>query len=129
MADPIISYFGEYPTTMVMQTSSGFNGTAQTALPVITAAVYTFPAQAGGGLYAFHDNTVRVSAVTFKGTGTLTIKKTVGAQDATLGSVTNGEGAYTTSIIVSPGESLKFFSTGAGVVTVTASLTQSSWLG
>ena len=129
MADPTISYFGQFPTTIVFQTSSGFNGTAQTATPQITPGVYTFPVQAGGGEYDLHDNTIRVEGVTFKGSGTLTIKKSVAGLEASIGTITGGEGSYALDILVTPSESLKFYSSGAGAVAVSASLTNSDWMG
>lgn len=127
MADPTIVYFGLKPTTILMQTSSGFDGTAQTGTPTLSPGLYTFPIQAGGGLYGLHIEPITVHNITFKGSGTLTIKKTIGTQEAVIGTIGSGQGEYAEDISLSPGESLKFASSGAGAVSVTGSVATGYW--
>ena len=42
-------YFGAKPTSIILQSSTQFNGTATTGAAALTQAIYTFAAQAGGG--------------------------------------------------------------------------------
>lgn len=72
---PAIAYFGRFPTDIIMQTNSSFNGTAQLAPPVLSPGQYTFPVQAGGGLYNFHTAPIEVKQIAYSGTGTLTVTK------------------------------------------------------
>ena len=118
----IVSYFGQHPTTILFQTSDGFNGTAQTGETVITPGLYTFPVQAGGGLYNLHNECVDVKNITFKGSGTLTISKTIAGMDATIATIGSGQGEFFENTTLSPGEALKFTCTGAAKVAVTAAL-------
>jgi hypothetical protein len=74
---PAIQYFGRFPTDIVMQSTNSFNGGAQTSLPTLSPGQYTFPAQAGGGLYWFHTEPVEVKQIAYSGAGTLTVKKVV----------------------------------------------------
>ncbi len=129
MAEPTISYFGQFPTTILFQTTSGFNGGAQTGAPVLTPGVYTFSAQPGGGHYNFHDHAVKIHGITFKGAGSLVVKKDLSGQEAKIAEITSGEGERLGETILAPGESLKFYSTGAGTLTITGSLMTSLWVG
>jgi hypothetical protein len=131
MANATISYFGQLPTTIVMKTSDGFDGSAQTGVPVITPGLYTFPLQALGGLYNFHsvyDGSIEVKNISYKGTGTLTIKKSVASVDITIATIASGEGEFFENTTLSPGETLKFICAGgAATVAVTAVLTSGMW--
>lgn len=122
-----ISYHGQIPTTVIFQTSDGFSGTAQTGVPVITPGLYTFPIQAGGGLYNLHTEQIDIKNITFKGAGVLTIKKAFAGIEATIGSIAGGEGEFFENTTLSPGESIKFYCTGAAVIAITASLTSGFW--
>lgn len=112
---PTVKYFGSAPTTIIMQSSSNFDGSAQTGDPVITPGLYTFPAQAAGGKFDFHEEAVKVLNVVYRGGGTLTIKKVFklisGTPKATVGTVSS-EGAFNTVINLAPGEYLEFTSAG-----------------
>lgn len=111
---PTIKYFGQNPTTIVMKSSSNFDGTtAQAALPVITPGLYTFPAQAGGGLYNFHEYPVDVMEVAYKGGGTLTINKILSSGGTVVVGTIAGTGVFfQESFSVMPGEVLQFVSSG-----------------
>jgi hypothetical protein len=130
-----IKYFGRQPTTIVMQSSNAFDGTAQTGTPTISPGLYLFPVQAGGGLYNLHEETIEIKQVTFDGGGTLTVTKVVGNPAspttstvvATLAS--NGQNlmANTTNIYLTPGEALKFTGGSSNPkVCITASLADHS---
>jgi hypothetical protein len=123
---PTIAYFGRQPTTIVLQSSDQFNGTAQTGTPTITPGVYTFAPQSGGGLYNFHcapnpAGPVTVKQIAYKGGGTLTVKTVVAGIEVVIGTITS-EGALFTDISLSVNEALKFSTSGATnpVVAVTA---------
>lgn len=113
-----IKYFGRFPTTIVLCSSSQFNGSAQTSAPVLSPGVYTFPVQAGGGLYAFHDIPVEIKQVTYSGGGTCTITKAVGTvgspiQQTVLATLNTTTPVDYTNFYLSPGEHLLFSTTGA----------------
>lgn len=129
MADPTIVFYGQFPTTIVLVSSDAFNGSAYTSTPTLSPGLYVFSTQAGGGLYDFHNRVgtqepIDIKNITWKGTGTLTIKQILpGAIKATIGSITGGEGIFTQNITMSPSESLEFTSASPGTVAITASLT------
>lgn len=127
MADPTIVYFGQYPTTISMQTSNAFNGGAQTGTPTLSPGHYEFPSQAGGGHYNFHTEPVDVKNITFKGTGTLSIRKVFRGVEAEIATIGNGAGEFFENTTLSPGESLKFYSTHAGTVCITGALAGGPW--
>ena len=122
MADPTIVYFGQDLSTVLMMTSNGFDGTSLTGLPSLSPGLYSFPVQAGGGLYSLHTEPVVVRSIAFKGSGSLSIRKVFGGQEAVVATIANGQGELLDSITLSPGESLKLYSTGAATVAITAQL-------
>ena len=131
--DPTVVYFGSFPTTIVLQCSAQMDGSAHTTFPVITPGVYTFPVQASGGLYDFHNRIgngepVTILAVSYVGGGTLTVNRVLtvasGTRTILIGTVA-GAGELTfdeKSLILSPGETLTFSTSGATnpVVSITA---------
>ena len=135
-----VVYFGQHPSTIVMQSSSNFDGTVQTGVPTITPALYVFPLQAGGGLYNFHSlvgtqEPVSVLSISYKGGGTLTIKRQLsslaGTPMITVGQITTeGDLVFEEGdLTLSPNEDLIITSTGATnpIVSITAMLTNSMW--
>jgi hypothetical protein len=134
MPGPTIEYFGQLPTTIVLKTTDNFNGSAMTGTPVITPALYTFPAQAGGGEFDFHNEPIDVKNISYGGLGTLSIYKVVGGKDVLLATLSPTSGEMFENTTLSPGEKLKFVSAGSGasvpapaVVAVTSSLTSGFW--
>lgn len=125
-----IKYFGSAPTTIELKSSDNFNGTAHTGVPVITPGKYTFAPQAGGGLFAFHEEVVRIQNITYRGGGTLTIKKTTPAGDALIATIT-AQGEFSQDTLLSPGDSIKFESVGATnpSVEVTSQTATTVWTG
>jgi hypothetical protein len=130
-----VQYFGRFPTVIVMQSSSQFDGTtAQSAAPVISPGVYTFPAQAGGGLYAFHQDPVEIKQIACSGGGTVTVTKVVGTPGSTpvmssaIGSITGAIPANFTNLFLAPGEYLQFTSSGSTTpkVSITGQLANAS---
>jgi len=125
-----IYYFGRFPTTIVMQSSTQFNGTAQTGTPVMSPGAYTFPVQAGGGLYAFHDLPIEVEQISFSGGSTCTVTKVVEdsngstLQSTTLATLNSSNPIYNTKTFLTPNEYLTFSSSGGAnpVVAITAHL-------
>ncbi|NBO09533.1 MAG: hypothetical protein EBV30_09365, partial [Actinobacteria bacterium] len=89
--------------------------------------LYSFAAQSGGGLYAFHTEPVDIKNIGFKGAGDLSIRKVFGGQEAEIGKISGGQGEFFENITLSPGESIKFYCSGAATVVVTASLTNCFW--
>jgi hypothetical protein len=126
---PTVKYFGRFPTVIVMQSSSQFDGSSPQGSPaVISPGVYTFPAQAGGGVYAFHETPVEVKQIAFAGGGTLTVTKVIGVfGGATVASsviavITGATPVDLTQFFLSPGEYLTMVSSGGSnpVVSITA---------
>ena len=122
-----IKYFGRFPTTMVLQSSSNFDGTAQTGTPTLAPGIYTFPAQAGGGLYNFHEVPIEVKQIAYSGGGTCTVTKVVGpvgapVQSVVMATLSSGTPADQVQIYLSPGEALLFSSSGGTnpVLSITA---------
>lgn len=128
MADPIISYFGQHPTTILLETTDGFSGTAQTGTPELSPGLYKFPPQSGGGLFDFHDDVIDIKNITFKGSGNLLIKKVLkSGTEAEIAKITSGEGEFFENTTLSPSEAIKFICTGPAVVSITSSLTKCFW--
>ena len=132
---PSIVFFGKNPSTIILQSSTNFDGTAQGTDPVITPGLYTFPAQAGGGLYNFHDfvgtqEAVSVQSISYAGGGTLTVKRKLqtaaGTPSITIGTVTTqGDLAFEDNgLVLSFNEDLVFTSSGgtSPVIAITAKL-------
>ena len=125
-----IYYFGRFPTTIVMQSNSQFNGTAQTGTPVISQGAYTFPVQAAGGLYDFHDVPVEVKQISYSGGGTCTVTKVVVdingdvLQQAVVATLSSSTPIYNVNTYIDPNEYLTFSTSGATnpVVAITAQL-------
>lgn len=113
-----IKYFGRFPTTILMQSSSQLDGaTLQAADPVITPGLYSFAAQAGGGVFAFHDEPIEIKQVAYSGGGTLTVTKVVGTpgspiMSSVVESITGSTPVSFSNLFLSPGEFLKFSSSG-----------------
>lgn len=142
MATPTIVYFGAKPTSIIMQSSTNFNGTAQTGSPTLSAGFYTFPAQAGGGLYNLHEKTgtgeqIVVLSITYMGGGTLTVQRAFSILNpgtppmSPVGTISSS-GDLTLSpgqLVLPPGEELVFTSSGgtSPVVIVTAMLVSGLW--
>lgn len=127
MANPTIVYFGQHPTSIMLKSTNGFNGTAHTGTPALSPGLYSFEPQAGGGLYAFHTEPVDIKNIAFKGTGTLSIKKVFGGQEAEIAKIENGQGEFFENFTLTPNEQLKFQCSGAATVVVTAALTNCFW--
>lgn len=129
MADPTIEYFGQLPTTIILKTTTEFTGTAMISVPVITQGLYTFQEQVGGGHYNFHKESIDVKNITYGGAGSLAVKKVTGGKEVLIATLTPTAGELFENTVLSPGESLKFISTGSGagigtpaIVAITASL-------
>src|SRR5574343_287308 len=103
-----ISYFGRFPTTIVFRSSSNFDGLAQTGTPVITPGIYTFPAQAGGGLYAFHNIPIEVKQISYSGGGSCVVTKVTGPvggspiQQTVVATLTTGAPTELTNFYLTP---------------------------
>jgi hypothetical protein len=127
---PTIVYFGRFPSVVVMQSTTNFDGTTpQSSPPVLSPGIYTFPPQAGGGVYAFHQGSpgfynstqmqIEVKQVAYAGGGTLTITKVVGiaGQTPVMSSVveviTSADPVNLSDLFLAPGEYLTFVSSGA----------------
>lgn len=121
-----ISYFGQFPTTIILRSSTDFDGTtAQSSDPVITPGLYTFPVQAGGGVYNFHTEGIEVQNITYAGGGTLSIYKVMAGISALIKTIT-AQGESFDNTVLNAGESLKFVSSGATnpIVAITANASQ-----
>jgi len=145
MANPTIVFFGQMPTTIVMQSTSQFDGTTPQTIsyptnPVMSPALYVFAPQAGGGLYNFHDlvgtqESITILSISYKGGGSLAVSRyysnVAGTPSIPVGTITTaGDLVFETGdLTLSPYEDLTFISTGATnpIVAVTAMLTSSTW--
>lgn len=122
-----IKYFGRFPTTVVLQSSTNFDGTAQTGTPAITPGVYTFPEQVGGGLYNLHEGPIEVKQIAYSGGGACLVTKVMSttspAQEVLLATLDNTTPTDLTNFFLAPGEYLKITSSGATTpkITLTAS--------
>lgn len=123
-----VKYFGRFPTTIVMQSSSSFDGTAQTGAAVITPGLYIFPSQAGGGLYNFHDHPVEVKQISVSGGGSVVVTQFVldsaGATVASsvVATLSGNTDTFFNNLILVPNVILKFTGgSGTPKVTITAS--------
>jgi hypothetical protein len=122
MADTV--YFGQFPTTILLQSSTTFNGEANTGTLTLTPGMYTFAPAAGGGLYSFHYNTIIVKQIEFGvsgGTlGTLTVTKVLSASNdggtpimsVVVATLNTSTPTYTQDIYLTAGEYLEFTSSG-----------------
>lgn len=114
-----ISYFGRFPTVIFMQATDEFDGTTlQASAPVITPGLYTFAPQSGGGVFNFHTDPIEVKQIAFAGGGTLTVSKVVGAPGSPVMTsvveiITGTAPVNFSNLYVSPGEYLKFVSSGS----------------
>lgn len=125
-----IKFFGQDPTTIVMRSSTSFDGTAQTGTPDITPGKYVFPVQAGGGLYNFHEGPIEVLNVFYSGGGTLTIKKRIvgganpgpGDLDVDVDTISGSGDLAVLKMALSKGEYLVFTSSASTnpIVSITA---------
>lgn len=130
MVAPTIVYFGQYPSTVVLQSSDNMNGTAMTGTPVITPGVITFPVQSQGGLFKFHTEGVNVIGIDYQGGGTLTVKKMLSSGALITIATQTGDGhvnlpGQMTSLM--PGEALQFFTAGATTPTVAVTSQITNW--
>lgn len=124
---PTVKYFGSAPTAIILQTSDNFDGDDQTGDAVITPGLYTFPEQAGGGKFNYHEEPVKVLAIAYKGSGNLTVSKVFGNISGSPESVVttvSPNGSYNSPINLVPGEYLKFTSVGAAgkIVEITSQM-------
>ena len=111
---PTVTYFGRLPTSIVMQSSTQFDGTtAQSAAAVITPGLYTFPVQALGGYYKFHNESVVVESIAYTGAGTLTVKRMFATGAGVVDATATADTLISTKIRLTPGEWLEFVTTGA----------------
>jgi hypothetical protein len=115
-----VKYFGRFPTTIVLQSSGQFVGSAApTSQAVITPGLYVFPADADSGVYAFHEDPVEVKQIAFSGGGTLTVTKVVGVfggattMSSVIAVITGATPVDLTNFFLSPGEYLTFASSGS----------------
>lgn len=111
MPGPTYSLFSEQPASVIIESSSNFDGTAQTGTPSKSLGGLKYPAQAGGGLFAFFVPT-RLLQISYKGGGTLTIKQVIGDVEVTVGTITS-MGVFTTPVMFTKGHMLKLESAGA----------------
>lgn len=131
---PTVKYFGRLPSVIVMQSSSGFDGSTVQATsltnPTITPGVYTFAVQTGGGVYNFHDEQIEVRQIAYSGGGTCTVTRILGVPGSTpvsstlITTLTTAAPAFLPTIFLAPGEYLAFVSSGGTnpVLSITANL-------
>lgn len=104
--------FGRLPTTVVLQTSDNFDGTAPTGTPTIAGGVVAYPEQAGGGQFKLHDKVIEILDASSLGGGSLTIVRKV--QGTTALSVPVSGLSDLKGMQLPPGEWLEISSTGGG---------------
>ena len=115
MAGPTYDYFGGSPVEVLFQTSTTFNGVAFApgVIATITPGLAIFPSQAGGGRLDFHLRPLKVDRISYTGAGALTTTFVLpdGTTELTVPDL---------PFSLPPGCALKFVSTGAGKVLVSA---------
>jgi hypothetical protein len=142
---PTIVFFGQMPTTIIMQSTTQFDGSTPQTInyptnPVIGQGSYVFAPQAGGGLYNFHDLvgtqlSITILSISYKGGGTCTVSRLLsnvsGTPSIQVGVITTqGDLVFETGdLTLAPFEDLTFVSSGATnpLVSITAMLTCSTW--
>jgi len=108
-----IKFFGILPTSIVLQSLGDFSGAnLPSADPVITPGQYLFAPEAGIGKYQFHEYPITVSAITYRGGGTLTVKKGFAGGTAIIATIAT-QGEYYEDIAVGAQEWLEFSTVGA----------------
>ena len=128
-----IKYFGRFPTTIVLQSSSNFDGSAQTGAPVITPGLYVFPVQAAGGLFAYHEDPIEIKQIAYAGSGTLTVTKVVGnpggptIMTSVVETVSGATPIILSNFFLSPGEYLTFSTSGGGTKQVSVTSHMASY--
>lgn len=115
-------FFGQNYTAVVLRTSDNFNGSAYTQSDTnpskLSVGVFAFDAQAGGGLYNFHERPIEVKQIVFAGAGTLSAAYKRGSDESPMFTGIS-QGVHTTSYIVMPGDSIKFTSAGSSGASIT----------
>lgn len=118
-----IKYFGEQSTTVVMQTTDGFDGsTAQATSPTLSPGQYLFAAQSKGGLYNFHEETIIVTNITYQGSGTCVVNRTINGSATQIAALTGTANELAVNIPLTAADTLTFVSTGAGKIAVSGKL-------
>lgn len=110
MADATISLFSEFPSSVIIESLSDFNGSALSGTPT-KGGGFTYSNQAGGGLLEFLLPT-KILQISYRGGGTLTIVQVVGSHEITLGTISNA-GIFTVPVVFAKGQKLKLTSAGA----------------
>jgi hypothetical protein len=141
MSGPTIIYFGASPTTIIFQSSTNFNGTAQTGTPTLSPGVYVFPVQAAGGLYNMHEllgngDPITVLNINYTGGGTLEVERVLdivpGDPTSTVGTISgSGDLQFKPGeLVLNKGIQLSLSSSGATnpVVAITAMLSSAGWV-
>jgi hypothetical protein len=119
-------FFGAGPVSVVLSTSTTFNGTAQTGTPQLSPGLVSFPSQAAGGLFNFHKKSLIIKGITFSGTGGADIKIThplLGATEVVVAQMTSNQSVFNLNIHLPAGASIKIITTsgsGPQVVMITA---------
>jgi hypothetical protein len=117
------SYFSSIPCTVILQTSSGFDGTAVTGTPTQGPGEWVFPAQAGGGLYNFHTvygTPIRIQDISYQGSGTCTVNQIINGTATPIAALSGTAKELFNDLVLSGNTTLSFQSSGAGQVAIVA---------
>ncbi len=109
MADATISLFSEFPSSVIIESLSDFDGSALTGTPT-KGGGFTYSNQAGAGLLEFPLPT-KVLQIAYRGGGTLTIAQVTGPHEVVIGTISS-TGIFATPIMFTKGQKLKLTSTG-----------------
>lgn len=112
---PTNSFFtSAVPSTVFLESSTNFDGSAQSGAVTVGGGVSRYAAQAAGGLLPTFDHTVEVSQILYLGGGTLTVLlvDTVSGAEIPLGTITTS-GMLDKKVVAHPKMRLKFTSSGA----------------
>ena len=119
-------FFGAGPVSVMLSTSTTFNGTAQTGTPQISHGMVVYPSQAAGGLFNFHKKGLIIKSIVFSGTGKIDLKIThplMGATEVTVAQLDTNQRAANLNIHLPLHASLKVVTTngnGPHAVVITA---------
>lgn len=108
-----IDIFGGSPVTVVMQTTSDFNGGTQSGTPTLSPGLAVYPAQTGGGLLR-HSRPLKITSISMSDghNATITMIHAGVSAELPVGSITNTVRVLCGPYVLPAGSQLKIVSSG-----------------
>jgi len=123
MPAPTYDYFGTNPVTIVLQTSSAFDGVALLpgVIGDIKPGLITFPVQAGGGLIDFHTRPLLIQNIMAKAGLVVDVSMIyAGGVEVVVGKIEATNKSISESFVLPVNAALKLSSIAAGEVSIVA---------